>query len=105
MGHISSDFKVGTYTGDGSTSLAITGLGFKPKVVWIWPYSNAAGSKNFKIIKTSSDSGNLAYEEYSGDWKDNAVNSLDEDGFSVDDAGTDIDPNTAGVVYIYIAFG
>lgn len=96
--------KAGQYTGNGAESYGITGIGFAPVFVIIFPYSAVANTSfNFSIWKRLGDT--LAFEVYASDWKDHAVISMDADGFTVDDAATDLHPNTSGIVYNYIAFG
>lgn len=78
-------FKTVTYTGDGSSNRAITGLGFKPDLVWI---KNRSVSKDHMIFDstrgTTNPPGlypNLNLAEFSGD-ANNFV-SFDADGFTV----------------------
>ena len=108
--------KTGSYTGDGATSLAVTGVGFKPKYVRIWPRTTADNTsltiyETTDVIIDDNASGmairvtaiigsNVAsYTEI------DAVISLDSDGFTVDDQGTDSHPNTSGTVYNYLVLG
>lgn len=103
----------GTYTGDGATSKAITGLGFTPKYVRIWLHNTAAGDQVI-IEKTDQhattfadkitvESGADQHDEITT--VDDALISLDSDGFSVDDAGADSHPNKNAQVYDYLAIG
>jgi len=103
----SCKIKVGTYTGDGSTGQAITGLGFQPKYVKIWPRPSAEADMIImeKVDDTWGDyaAGHIVtatHEHYS---LDNRINSFDSDGFSVDDDGADSHPNKNSQVYSYLA--
>jgi len=104
--------KTGSYVGDGSTSLAVTGVGFKPKLVMIWAHKTSAAYTD-QITKMTEMHGELSYDHFFEDkGTDNPhglagdkIISLDDDGFTVDDDGADRDPNSNGVTYDYIAFG
>ena len=105
----SSNFKTGTYTGDGSTDQGITGVGFQPKYVKIWTRDTTDGNtiKVFETTDTIVDdhaSGLACQHVAAGGHKvtANAIISLDGDGFSVDDAGSDGHPNTNGQTYNYM---
>lgn len=102
--------KTGTYTGDGSTGLAITGVGFSPKFLWIFRHNlaDAATHLTLKIDQTWADY--AAYFQSSTSavqilMQNDKINSLDADGFTVDDGGADAHPNTNTEVYDYIAIG
>jgi len=104
--------KSGIYTGDGSTGQGITGVGFQPSVVMIWVHeAGAAYSPMF--IRMDQMTANLCFYAPSADMgtdqphgiSQDKLISLDADGFTVDDAGADSDPNKNGIVYDYIAFG
>ena len=97
--------KIGSYTGDGTTGQAITGVGFKPKMVFITDRPSGIDDHNL-------------YLKYSDNWGDyslllntdlislsSCINSLDSDGFTVDSSGVDSDPNTDGTTYDYAALG
>ncbi len=104
--------KVGTYTGDGTTSKAITGVGFTPLFLYLW--NNSADGVAVDIHMTTADF--LAQDpdglavEISGiggtvTAQDNAIIALGSDGFTVDDRGVDDHPNKDTEVYYYIAWG
>lgn len=108
-----SKFKTGTYTGDGSTSMAITGVGFTPKFLLIW-LAGTDGGTMAAIIFTSDtfmalDAQGLVVfmNQGSGDFNvaDNRVIALGSDGFTVSDDGTDLHPNKASQGYHYVAWG
>ena len=101
--------KTGTYTGDGTTGQAITGIGFQPKYVKIW-------------VRLVSEAEQYIFEKMDDSWGDyciyesivagsehrsldNRINSLDADGFTVDDDAGDAHPNANGRVYSYLALG
>lgn len=105
--------KTGTYTGNGATSQAITGIGFQPKYVRIWLHNTAAGDqviieKSDQHATTFADkitveSGADQHDEVKT--VDDALISLDSDGFTVDDAGADSHPNKNTQAYCYLAIG
>lgn len=101
--------KTGTYTGDGTTSQGITGVLFAPKYVRIWNRETVDGTA-IEAFETSADmvddiAAGAAYDVKNAVIKDNAIISLDADGFTVDDDGLDSHPNKSGQVYNYIAHG
>lgn len=97
----------GTYTGDGTLSQAITGVGFAPKYV-ATRYRPVAEDVNVvfgkTMIKTDQTFGDLGFATDSRVY-DNRLISLDADGFTVDDDGADEHPNKDGQVYEYICLG
>jgi hypothetical protein len=108
----------GTYTGDGSTSQALTGLGFAPTFVKIWERQTADATSTFVAEVTDTiiddNASGMAIEILTqtlggagtgGTSRINAVISLDADGFTVDDAGTDAHPNQNTIVYNFLALG
>jgi hypothetical protein len=104
--------KTGTYQGNGSTSQGITGIGFRPIYVRIWEYSV---SGTVETYETTTDM--VADHASGGAFTDQGVPggahhfitsriiSLDADGFTVDDGGTDEHPNENGQTYNYFAVG
>ena len=97
----------GTYTGDGTVGQAIAGVGFAPKFVWIWVHPTAEGSTPHmvKLDQTWGDYSFTMIRSVGNNVWDNRINSLDADGFTVDDDGANNHPNTNGVVYDYLALG
>jgi len=103
----------GTYTGDGATSQGITGIGFQPKYVKVWERRTSGGNSvpmyetTDTIIDDNANGIAIEYDTTDDRFEsvENAIISLDSDGFTVDDAGTDSDPNKNTVVYNYLAMG
>ena len=98
----------GQYTGDGTVDQYITGIGFQPQFVQIWGHEEVEDTQLYKFTKTSTImGGDRCVYEYANYQRvrDNRIISLDADGFSVGDMGTDFDPNTLGSTYDWIAFG
>ena len=106
-------FATGSYTGNGATSLAVA-IGFKPRYVKVWRRRTSTGSTSFTIetipeIVDDNASGG-AIETVEGNspgsrFVTNAIISLDAGGFTVDDAGADLDLNKNAAVYNYMAIG
>ncbi len=105
----------GTYTGNGATSLAITGVGFQVKYLRIWVREtvdttertifetcdvvvddNAAGGAWQHVTATNGGG---------AEFRTDAIIALGADGFTVDDAGVDGHPNQNTVVYNFLAMG
>lgn len=103
--------KTGSYTGDGSTSLAITGVGFKPKYVRIWERetTDRTAINTWETTAEILDDNALGMAVHASATQlqvaDDRIISLDADGFTVDDNGTDAGPNRNGAVYNYLAIG
>jgi hypothetical protein len=103
----------GTYTGDGSTSKSVTGVGFTPKYVKIWPRITTDNTDMvwFETTDTIIDdiATGAAVSEVAGTNEtkiyDNQIIAFGADGFTVDDAGADEDPNTNGQVYNFLCLG
>lgn len=101
----------GSYTGDGTTSQGITGVGFEPKYVRIWPRKTSAelGGDIYETTDTIVDdnASGIAWRIAVSaiESKTNAILSLDADGFTVSDQGTNSIPNENAVVYNYMAIG
>lgn len=94
----SSDFKVGTYTGNGGASQAITGFGFTPNLVINRRGSPSVVGKYDTYRDTgASNSGRFDTAQSLA----NRINSLDADGFT---AGSDTDANDNTVPYYYVGF-
>jgi len=100
---------IGTYTGDGSTDQGITGVGFQPKYIKIWPRCTS----EFDIVHFEKVDENWStysvehgcYATHEHHAYNNRIISFDADGFSVGDGGSDSHPNKNAQVYSYLAFG
>ena len=100
----------GTYTGDGSRDQNITGVGFRPIYVHISFRGGDGGNivthESFTTLMAADPQG-LAIAHNSGNIsnQDDAIKSLDADGFSVDDGNADLNPNTNGSTYDFFCIG
>jgi hypothetical protein len=108
----------GTYTGNGSTSQGITGIGFRPKYVVITARKTATDGtpEDYAIVfttdvivddVTTGAAWTIQQNASNPDWAfyDDQIISLDADGFTVDDNGVDAHPNKNSQVYNYMAIG
>jgi|TARA_R110000824_G_scaffold18331_2_gene72770 hypothetical protein len=102
---------VGSYTGDGSTDLEVTGIGFTPVAVWInfRQTTNQGAANTFFNTAAILDDAAGAILLHTGGGAHRVDHSkfvsFDSDGFSVNDASADEDPNTNGAVYNYFCIG
>ncbi len=71
------DFKTGTFTGDATDGLAITGVGFQPAFVLIKSRSSITGAMKFAGQTNTS----VVYN--GGDDRTDLITTLDADGFTV----------------------
>ncbi len=103
----------GEYTGDGTLSQAITGIGFTPAYVKIWNKETAPNivvkifETTKEILDDHANKMSIRQDDVVSGAPETAVNaiiSFDPDGFTVDDRGVDADPNTDGKTYNYICF-
>ena len=95
----------GTYTGDGGTELAITGVGFRPKFVLITRRIPVGGNLNV-CMKFGSTWGIYSFlMSVTAFISSVGIKSFDADGFTVSDSTSNLDPNTSGVTYDYLALG
>jgi hypothetical protein len=107
-GDVLARIKIGTYTGNGATSLAVTDVGFTPKYLRIWERATSdatavyVGETNTAIIDDNAAGGAVVAGTT---FRDNEIISLDADGFTVDDDGADAHPNKNSSVYSYMALG
>ena len=96
--------KTGTYVGDGSTSKAISGLGFAPSYVRIWRVRATQGSTEADECLDELGSGwCISIQDTRFQFYEDKILSLDADGFTVSDDSSDNDPNTNGTTYAYLA--
>ena len=102
--------KTGSYTGDGTTSNGITGVGFQPKIVWIWTHPSSETAQT-EVFKCDQSWGDYAFYHINSNLVslDNRIKSLDSDGFTVSDDepayGSEQHPNKNGTTYDYLAIG
>lgn len=97
-----SQIKVSTYTGNGSTTQAITGVGFQPDIVLIMPHRGNPDA--ISVIKTSAMGTYSKFFNDLGAYLNDAIISLDTDGFTVGDVtGSAVDYNANGRTYSYLA--
>lgn len=98
--------KTGTYTGNGSgVNRAITGIGFQPKMLIIRAAGVPATSVNAVMVIDAFPAG---YSQRMGGTSVSAytdVISLDSDGFTVKNIGTQYGTNVNAVVYHYLCVG
>ena len=102
--------KAGTYTGDGTTSQEITGIGFTPLFVFLW--NNTADGNPVTIYCTTAeflaqDPDGLAVQLITAGVtaQDNSIIAFGSGSFTVDDRGSDNHPNKDTEVYYYIVWG
>ena len=98
------NIKTGTYTGDGSLSQGITGIGFQPTYVHVFD-SEAHGVATQLFFCHENIGAGLTTMAYSGtvNTANDRIISLDLDGFTVDDQGANGHPNKNAQVYLYLA--
>jgi len=89
----SGRMKVGTYTGNSSSSNTITGVGFSPELV----YFMSATNNNMVMHSTAS----LLTYQFDANSGNSIVDSLNSDGFTV---GSDPRANGNGITYHYVAW-
>ena len=97
---------LGSYTGDGTESHAITGLGGKPKSLEIfWHPIEETTAHKFEKLDRDWGEYTFYHAALSGDHRIclDQIISLDDDGFTVSDAGQNWDPNALGRVYDFRA--
>lgn len=93
----------GTYTGDGNATQSITGVGFRPKYLYIATQPVAeVGYDTFEAVDVIT----ATYCYWNGvSARFDRIISLDDDGFTVGDKLADLPPNKLGEVYIFMALG
>ena len=98
------------YTGDGSTSQAITGVGFAVKGILLSQNTGAGARAVREVLFTSTGmidnfGGGASYSFPDQTMVSSAIIALGSDGFTVDDNGADSDPNSNGATYDAIVWG
>ena len=113
---VRAQIATGSYTGDGATSQAITGVGFRPTFLIVSAritadqfVSAGAGVKSWyfttDVIMDDNAAGMALGAQGSWQWEINHVIALGSDGFTVDDDGTNEHPNTSSTTYNFVAIG
>ena len=102
--------KVGTYSGDGSTGQAITGVGFTPIFVQVWNRAADGGTAQVFFTTTdyiATDPQGIAIRIQGADveGQDDSIIALGSDGFTVDDDAADDHTKKIGIDYHYVACG
>ena len=92
-------FNAVLYTGDGTSSRAITGVGFQPDFVWFKSRSNAVSHRLFDVLRNNSDTliTNSNNAESTG-WT-NDFQGYNSDGFTVG-TGTGLNLNTSAYTMV-----
>ena len=88
------EMKVGSYTGNGSASHAITGVGFQPETLLVLPATAQTAVMRSTGMTTTFPLG-------AGTGATNQIDSLNADGFTL---GNSAVTNASGAAYHYIAF-
>ena len=95
--------RVGTYTGDAAATLAVTGVGFQPRLLIIYAQvaARAVG------IKSSSDETEafVLVSNAASLYNNDHIISLDADGFTVGDGTGTANRMNIAETYVYVAFG
>tara|TARA_Y100000310_G_scaffold126272_3_gene125067 strand:+ start:19497 stop:20195 length:699 start_codon:yes stop_codon:yes gene_type:complete len=99
-GHV----KVGSYTGDGTTSQGITGVGFAPSAVFV-VLNQTGGFASETWYRTSGMDQSTRLDTGLFDAATDRIVSFDSDGFTVSDNSADHNPNTNSAAYRYLALG
>ena len=107
------EIKTGSYTGDGTTSQSITGVGFEPKFLKIWLREPVDGTATFVMETTAEiidDNASGMAVMHGADGNEhtvqaNTIIAFGADGFDVDDNGVDQHPNKDSEEYNYMAIG
>jgi len=104
---VSGYSKFGSYTGDGSSSNAVTGLGFKPAWLMVKRVDTETTYSNWWIQdSTRSPSNAVSKAQLAADTNATETTALevdfDSDGFTLKDASQG--SNISGGTYIYMAF-
>jgi hypothetical protein len=94
--------KTGTYVGDSTGSHAITGVGFRPRVV-VLRRDGGSFHSSWIRISTMPANNSRSFTGANALRSDFAIKSLDADGFTV--GGSDSEINQSGTTYFYLAVG
>lgn len=96
---VTSEFAVGSYTGDGNDPQAITGVGFEPDYLWVKSQAGAAPRKGRHASETHAADDSMYFRATAN--AADGIQSLDSDGFSV---GGDDEVNENTKTYHYAAW-
>ena len=97
----STNFKVGTYTGDGQDSRSIPGVGFQPDLVWT-KINGSFGPIDTGVWRSSAMGvGDVSQYFGASSQAANLIQALEADGFQV---GSDGNVNNSGSTFFYAAF-
>ena len=102
-----------SYTGDGSTSQAVGGVGFKPRYLVLWPRITTAAvtfamEATREVLDDNASGLSIVHGSANPNYHEGFVGGLtsfDRDGFTVSDTSIDDHPNKTGVVYNFICIG
>lgn len=98
-----AEIATGTYTGNGSATQAITGVGFQPDVVFVHQ-TNTGGTRAWGSNAYSAGNAFFPAGAYSGMRADH-ITALDADGFTVGDGtGTANQLNINAATYAFVAW-
>ena len=97
--NLKSDFAVGTYTGDGNATQAITGVGFQPTALLFGRY-NSGSAEPQALSTTDLIAATFAISINAGTTLTTLLLSLDADGFTVKAA-----MNVNSGTYWWVALG
>ena len=96
-------FNTVLYTGDGTTSRSITGVGFKPDFTWIKSRSNAYYHELYDAVRgfSSTTNGRVLYSNTtSAEGTPNTFNSFNTDGFTVSNQSGEVGTNGSGATFV-----
>jgi hypothetical protein len=93
-------FNTVLYTGTGSTSNSVTGVGFQPDWLWLKSRSNAYPHFIYDVVRTNRSAlfTNNTNAEDTG--ASNQMTSFDSDGFTVVDSGGSVGTNASGSTFV-----
>jgi hypothetical protein len=91
--------KYGTYVGD-DTERAITGVGFRPDIVFVWSDYSPAGSWVYPSLKTADMASGTSMYSGGSHGASSGIKTLDADGFTVYGNGW---TNASPYNYYYVA--
>lgn len=92
--------KTSSFTGDGGTSQAITGVGFEPKYLFIYKQEDLSA---WRWYASEQDNGSSVRATHGASrYATDMIISLNSDGFTVGDS---YDMNLSGKSYAFVALG